>query len=491
LLARRLLHTGLALASLFAIQQGITLPGASAATDEPDRSKVPAAIVILADEATGLTTSQINAERTAISNAVAYEPDPASRISVLGFGSPTQHGAPAVDVDCPSGGALGPPVGPAGSRARSDLTVCSGDLRARPADPDPTSDLVDALSSASALLGQAPPKYRRILFLMSGSRITLPLTHSGGLDTAAQRRDGARDQLIDTVPDQLAALGIEVWPVGFAGADRPVLRDLAANASPQPAPCHPEGKAERRAASVFMADDDDAIVPQMIAALAEARCTTPLGGGNAGENPVPAQDDGVSTRLFALVVIVLAATLVCLGTAWAFTTHRTLAGTRIGSVEGLRVYLFDAGAKVAVFVATKDDGRIIRLKVVRNSSNPAEPFLLKAVPDRGGYDVAVRRTTGDVALVNLSSSTTWTKLTPGRAVEYDIDRNGLVIKILDSYETRGRSVKWKRFASLSATRRPTTRTTSSTWGKFSRSISRTRHGSLPGSAASPSRSSGR
>ncbi|WP_203022846.1 VWA domain-containing protein [Frankia sp. AgW1.1] len=446
--------------------------------DPADRSKAPAAIVILADEATGLSPAQIDAEKQAVRDAVAYEPNPGSSIIVLGFGSATPTGEPAVDVVCSASGGFGP-IGSAGSGARSDLSRCADAIRARPAAPDSTSDPVDALDVARQLLLKAPPSRPRILFLLSGSVGALALVHPDPgepHDTATERLNRSRDLLISRVPNQLKAAGIEVWPIGFGAADTPVLHDLATNAAARPGSCPSTEQSGRQPPPVYLAGGDDEIVPAMISAFGAARCTSPL-DGSAGD-PTPnggSGGGGVSTPTFILAVSLLAAAIVGLAAAWVVTSLRALqkiANTRRGSVAGLVIYLFEAGAKVAVFVTTKRHGQVLRLKVGRDTSNPAEPYTLTAVADQADYDVAIRRT-GEQVEVRRLTDTDWTTITPVRDVVFTVNTS-LDVQILDSLEAEGRSAPWKKFASLSATRLGITRSMGSSSDRLSRSTSRTR-----------------
>ncbi|MFI5932219.1 vWA domain-containing protein [Actinoplanes sp. NPDC051494] len=212
------------------------LPGAAPAAARDEPATLPAMqVVVLVDESGSLSDTDVVKEREAARTIAFSVLAPGSVVSVVGFGSSDRSGQSAVDVAC-SPTVLDSP------QARDALAECVGDLHRRtPAEGDDT-DQAAALQQALSFVRTGKPE-RKVVFLLTDGKLDVPNSPAYG-DTAERRNAAAAGLTREALAD-LAAIGAQVWPLGFGAVDDAALKGFATGTSCTPAAVDPEARIAR------------------------------------------------------------------------------------------------------------------------------------------------------------------------------------------------------------------------------------------------------
>jgi hypothetical protein len=216
---------GLATATLVALLTALPVPAAHAGPGgiaSAGQAAGPAAgqpnlavldVAVLVDESGSETPEKVADEKQTVGTIVQTMLNPASRVTVIGFGGVNDPGAGQNPVD-----AICQPTIASGAANLDYLSTCVGKLHRRTEQEGNDTDYAAALSEAMNYLGPAstatpaaPPKAIKIVLMMT----------DGAVDVSHNTKQyGADWQLGEqtAVDQQLAAAkaaGVQVWPLGF------------------------------------------------------------------------------------------------------------------------------------------------------------------------------------------------------------------------------------------------------------------------------------
>lgn len=181
-------------------------------------------VVIAADESGSLADEDVRREVQAARYIVLGSGlNPASRVTVIGFGSENDAGGSAIDEVCPPRAVSTP-------ADRAALTACVGKLHRRSAAEGNDTDHATALTQAiSYFRSSSLQNARRTVFLLTDGRLDVQDSSKYG-SVLANRNDNAMG-VVEQELKRAAQFGVQVWPLGFGSADVTQLQRFAAGAS--------------------------------------------------------------------------------------------------------------------------------------------------------------------------------------------------------------------------------------------------------------------
>jgi hypothetical protein len=407
--------------------------------------------MVLVDESARVDDDQLAALRLAAASIVISEPAGGSAVAVIGYGSQPEEG-PAYETICP------PTQVVSAVSTSSALIDCAARVRRREPKDGDGADPVTALRVARAALDQmAPAGSRKIVFLLAGAPLAAAGHDGRGADTAS-RTVQARQLLSTTVPQEMRAAGVEVWPVAFrtggqpdqeVNPDRDALRMLARQAG-QPSGGCPAGV--RIPPDVRFAATTAGLVPTALAATAAARCVTvraadvarlpanPPGTGPPANRPAHRQ--GPPWWMFGVVVsgAVAGSTVVTALVSWLRVRRR--GGPSGGhqeagaidsaaprpSVEGLTIYLLRYEDPIDFLDPDGYRGEELFIRVLEFGP---ETMPQLASGDESGYDAVLRRNLAGGIELKKRADADWDRFRPGPDNRYPFRRE-LSLVVLDA-----------------------------------------------------------
>jgi hypothetical protein len=181
-------------------------------------------VVVVVDESGSLSDDDVHREVDAVRYiALGSGLNPASRVTVIGFGSENGSGKSAIDVVCP-------PSIVGTSAERAAVNRCVNGLHRRTVDEGNDTDQATALTQALSYFDSSPLKdAQRTVFLLTDG--LLDVTNSPKFGAVRENRNETAMNVVEEQLKRAARLGVQVWPLGFGRADGKQLQTFAAGAS--------------------------------------------------------------------------------------------------------------------------------------------------------------------------------------------------------------------------------------------------------------------
>jgi hypothetical protein len=387
------------------VAAGMALP-AAASSPAPR----PAHITILVDESPALSDQDVKLEFQAAQTVVSSELAATSLTSIFGYGNSAEGSQPGLEPICEP-----QEVGDPALRSRTFLCLQQSDPHDRatvnsgPSDADPANALAQA-DRFNYMGGND----RRIIILLTGTKGALSVPSAGTLEQrAAELPARLRQTAAGLRKDR-----IEVWPVGFAGADHAVLTALARQAY-QPVPGCPD--APEATPSARFASSPTKLSETTLSMLKTARCRLVGDPGNGGITAAAL----LLIENVALLVILVALATVVIAARRRERRRRAAAlaarAPRFLPVAGLTVLLLrgrDGGRDtVSYYTADESDDESggesggepelhLRLRLPGPGlGGPGPKIEARAAGER--YDVAIRRVDQESVEIRAMASQRW------------------------------------------------------------------------------------